>query len=337
MDWLTPILHWAFPAVATFVVTGAVLWTVHRALPQEPSANLIRQLLNIVVVLLSMVALVLVLPFASDTRGQLLSLFGLVITAVIALASTTFVSNAMAGVALRAVGSFKPGDFIQVADHFGRVTEKALLHTEIQSEDRDLITLPNLFLMTQPVKVVHSSGTLISAEVSLGYDVDRRQARDGLKQAALDAELTDPFVQILELGDHAVTYRVSGFLEDLSNLVSKRTELRSKMLDTLHAEGVEIVSPTFMNQRQHDPLRTFIPVRPVAAPSVEDSHAETLMFDKAEIAGRLEKFRQQRAELLEKVKALEEDDPEANAIEIRWRKRQIETLEDMLATLTSTE
>ena len=129
MDWLTPILHWAFPAVATFVVTGAVLWTVHRALPQEPSANLIRQLLNIVVVLLSMVALVLVLPFASDTRGQLLSLFGLVITAVIALASTTFVSNAMAGVALRAVGSFKPGDFIQVADHFGRVTEKALLHT----------------------------------------------------------------------------------------------------------------------------------------------------------------------------------------------------------------
>lgn len=337
MDWLTPILRWALPVVTTILVTGAVLWTMQRTLPADPSANLIRQLLNVVVVLLAMVAMVLVLPFASDTRGQLLSLFGLVITAVIALASTTFVSNAMAGITLRAVGSFKPGDFIRVSEHFGRVTEKALLHTEIQSEDRDLITLPNLFVMTQPVRVVRSSGTLISADVSLGYDADRRDVRDTLKQAALDAELAEPFVQILELGDHAVTYRVSGFLEDLSNLVSKRTELRSRMLDTLHAGGTEIVSPTFMNQRRLDPDRTFIPIAPISAPAVEDDHAETLMFDKAEIAGRLEQFRHQRDQLLQKVKELEEDDEEAHTIEIRWRKRQIETLEDMLATLTTTD
>ena len=235
MDWLEPIIRWALPVVATVAVTGAILWTMRRTLPNDPSTNVVRQLINIAIVLLSMVALTLALPLATDTRGQLLSLFGLVITAVIALSSTTFVSNAMAGLALRAVGSYKPGDYVRVGEHFGRVTEKALLHTEIQNEDRDLVTLPNLFLMTQPVRVVSSSGTLISANVSLGYDVDRRAARETLKQAALDAELAEPFVQILDLGDHAVTYRISGFLEDLSNLVSKRTELRSKMLDALHA------------------------------------------------------------------------------------------------------
>jgi small conductance mechanosensitive channel len=34
-------------------------------------------------------------------RGELLGLFGLVLTAVVALSSTTFVSNAMAGLMLR--------------------------------------------------------------------------------------------------------------------------------------------------------------------------------------------------------------------------------------------
>lgn len=333
MDWLAPIIRWLLPIVATIGATTAVLWTIHRTLPRDPSTNVVRQLINIVVVLLSMVALALVLPFASDTRGQLLSLFGLVITAVIALSSTTFVSNAMAGLALRAVGGFKPGDFIRVGEHFGRVTEKALLHTELQNEDRDLVTLPNLFVMNQPVRVVRSSGTLISANVSLGYDVDRRQVRETLKQAAIDAELEEPFVQILDLGDHAVTYRVSGFLEDLSNLVSKRTELRSKMLDTLHANDTEIVSPNFINQRRLDTGHSVIPNVPHVAPMPEDDHAEKLMFDKAEVAARLEQFRQQRDDLSDKVKALEQADANANALEIRWRQRQIKTLDEMLTTL----
>ena len=334
MDWLTSIIHWVSPLLGTILVTAAVLWTTGRILGNAPSTNVVRQLINIAVVVLAMVALVLVMPFPSDTRGQLLSLFGLVITAVIALSSTTFVSNAMAGLALRAVGSFKPGDFISVGAHFGRVTEKALLHTELQNEDRDLVTLPNLFLMNQPVQVVRSSGTLISADVSLGYEVDRRQVREILKQAALEAELAEPFLQILDLGDHAVTYRISGFLEDLGNLVSKRTELRSRMLDEMHASNIEIVSPNFINQRRLDPAHTTIPKIPMVTPAGEDDHAETLMFDKAEVAARLEKFRQQRAELSDKIKTLEEEDAEGNSLEIRWRKRQVETLDDMLGTLS---
>ena len=122
---------------------------------------------------------------------------------------------------LRSVGSFHPGDFIRVGENFGRVTEKGLVHTEIQSEDRDLITLPNLYLMNQPVGVIRTSGTLISAEVTLGYDVHRLRVRDLLKSAAEAAELSGPFVQILELGDHAIRYRVYGFLEDVANLVTK--------------------------------------------------------------------------------------------------------------------
>tara|TARA_Y100001934_G_scaffold269575_1_gene353211 strand:+ start:703 stop:951 length:249 start_codon:yes stop_codon:yes gene_type:complete len=41
-------------------------------------------------------------------------------------------------------------------------------------------TLPGLFVMTQPVRVVRSSGTLISASISLGYEVDRHGVRETL-------------------------------------------------------------------------------------------------------------------------------------------------------------
>ena len=104
-----------------------------------------RQLVTVVVGVFAVVLVIIALPVASELRGQLLSLFGLAITALLTLSGTTFVSNAMAGLMLRSLANFRAGDFLRVEGHFGRVTERGLLHTEIQTEDRDLVTLPNLY------------------------------------------------------------------------------------------------------------------------------------------------------------------------------------------------
>lgn len=337
MNWLNLLEAWLLPIAATVVVTALVILVLRRVIPDDPSTRVVRQLATVAVLVVANVALVLAMPLDNETTGQLLSLFGLVLTAVIALSSTTFVSNAMAGLMLRAVGGFHAGDFIRVGESFGRVTQKGLLHTEIQSEDRDLITLPNLFVMNQPVRVVHASGTLISAEVSLGYDVYRRRVSELLKQAAESAELTDPFVQITELGDHAVSYRVYGFLGDVNNLVTKRSELRARMLDTLHGDGVEIVSPSFMNQRPLDPAVPVMPPldHPAATDITEDEHAESLMFDRAEVAARLEKLKSKRSELAAEMENLQIEDEAEKARETHWRERQIEHLDDIIRTLES--
>lgn len=332
MDWLALLEDWLLPIAATLGITAVVLLTLWRFVPEQAASRVVRQLITVAIILIANVVLVLAMPLDNETTGQLLSLFGLVITAVIALSSTTFVSNAMAGLMLRSVGGFHTGDFIRVGESFGRVTQKGLLHTEIQSEDRDLITLPNLFVMNQPVRVVRTSGTLISAEVSLGYDVHRHRIRDLLKLAAEDAALTEPFVQITELGDHAISYRVYGFLEDVSNLVTKRTELRGKMLDRLHGDGVEIVSPGFMNQRALDPTQLILPPEEARAED-EDSHAESLMFDKADLAARMDQLKTKRTELQSQLEGLDIADEKEKAREIHWIERQIDYLDDILATL----
>ena len=333
MSWLNLIVEWGIPLLFTGVVAAFFIWLGLRFIPDEPRTRAFRQLAIVVVVLSANVLVVLVLPLDSETRGQLLSLFGLVVTAVIALASTSFVSNAMAGFMLRAVGSYHPGDFIQVAEHFGRVTESGLLHTEIQSVDRDLVTLPNLYVMNQAVKVLRSSGTLISADVSLGYDVHHNQVRDVLKLAAAATDLTDPYVQITGLADHAVSYRVLGFLEDVGNLVSKRTELMSRVLDSLHEAGIEIVSPGFVNQRRLDPERSFIPAA-FASDTQEHTTIEKLMFDKAEVAGHLSELRHQRDELRTELEGLRAEG-EASKAQLSWREKQIASLEGLIHSIES--
>jgi small conductance mechanosensitive channel len=294
------LLHWISflitLAVGTVVLALLRRVVVVRKMTLLSKSGLTRQLTMLGVTAVLVVALVLAMPLGDTARGQLLSLIGIVLTGVIALSSTTFVGNAMAGLMLRAVRAFRAGDFLKTQDHFGRVTERGLLHTEIQTEDRDLTTLPNLYLVTNPVTVVRYSGTFVSATVSLGYDVARGRVEEALLAAAHTAELEEPFVQIRDLGDFSVEYRVAGFLAEVSHLLSARSRLRACMLDGLHAAGIEIVSPTFMNTRQVPPDKRFIPPRVRGgAPEEEHPVPEKIIFDKAEQAETREQLEEQLA------------------------------------------
>ena len=210
----------------------------------------------------------------------------------------------MAGIMLKAIRSVRPGDFLSVANVTGRITEMDLLHTEIQTEDRDLVTVPNLYMVTQPMKVVRASGTIVSAEVSLGYDVPRTRASKLLREAASKAGLADSFIHVRDLGDFSVTYRIAGLLEDVKSLISVRSRLREEMLDALHLAGIEIVSPQFMNTRSLEASRTFIPDVAEAAETSTVSQEE-VAFDKAEVAASVEQIK----------KAIEAVDQELQALE----------------------
>ncbi len=258
-------------------------------------------------VLLGGGVILLVVPVDDDTRTQLIGLLGLLLSLVIALSSTTFLANAMAGFMLRAVRSFRPGDFIEVGEQFGRVTERGLFHIEIQTEDRDLTTFPNLYLVSHPVKVIRYSGTVVSATVSLGYDVPHKQVISLLTEAAAGADLQDPFVQITDLGDFSVTYRVAGLLTEVKQLLTVRSQLRAEVLSTLHAARIEIVSPSFMNQRRLDERRPVLPPARIE-PDLDDvaEVPEQRIFDKANQAEALEQLRVERTAAETRIREFQE-------------------------------
>ena len=335
MNFLMIILQ----AVATIIVLVLAARFANNRLVRhfegKPHLAFRRQLIQLAGVLAIILALILFLPLNTELRGQLLGLYGIVVSATVALSSTTLVGNVMAGIMLKTIKSCRPGYYITVGDHFGRVTTMDLLHTEIQTEERDLTTLPNLYLVSNPVRVMRTSGTLLYVELSLGYDVSRHEIEKLLLAAATETELESPFVQIRELGDFSVTYRVSGLLTEVNRLLDKRRELRARTMDALHAAGIEIVSPNFMNTRNFDTNEQFIPdVGAIDEPVDTGPSTDALVFDKAEEAESVTKLQEKLEEPRDRIRVCKElagdkgkpDVATAAAAEIESLEKKVERL-----------
>ncbi len=329
MDFLGTGVKLAALSVAEVVLIGAVAiginHLVSRYYASRPGFSTRMQIIQTFIALAALVVILTVLPIGDTRRGQLLSLLGILLSAAIALSSTTVLGNAMAGIMLRSIKAYKPGDYIRIGETFGRVSEMDLFHTEIQTETRDLTTLSNVYMITHPFKVVRESGTIIWVEVTLGYDLSRRRIRDLLLDAAKRAELEEPFVQVGELGDFSVSYRVAGLLTDVSKLIAARSRLREMTLDALHEGGVEIVSPNFMNTRAlAADVKVVPPVERVKKEEEEGAAPDAVVFDKAEEAASVETERAEHKALLDKIAELQAQIKAAGAEDTEGLKKQLE-------------
>jgi len=279
----------------------------------QTDKRLIRSLILFIIAFVGVISVILALPMDSEQKGQVTSLIGIVLSAVLGLSATTFIGNAIAGVALKMRNDFKPGDFIEVKEIFGRVTEQGLFHTEVQTPNRDLTSMPNMMLASNPVNVTRSTGTILSVEVSLGYDVNHLKIEESLIKAGQRSGLKDPFVLITALGDFSVVYKVNGLLENVKSIVSAKSKLTGHVIDVLHEDGIEIVSPNFMNQRQVGET-VFIPKNyrvkdQIALDKAEAS--ESIIFDKAEEAESIEKRKELLSDVKDKIKSEKESLKEA--------------------------
>jgi len=326
MEILKQILTNWFPTVLTALFFYGLYIASKKLLERQAKGQtdraLIKSIILFSIVLIGIISVILALPMNSAQKGQITSLIGIVLSAVLGLSSTTFIGNALAGIALKMRKSFKPGDFIEVDNIFGRVTELGLFHTEIQTIDRDLTTLPNMTLATNSVKVTRQSGTIISVECSLGYDVNRLKIEEALLQAAKNGGLTEPFVHIISLGDFSIVYKVHGLLQNVKSIISAKSRLTGHVIDSLHEAGIEIVSPNFMNQKQVGET-VFIPQKYETQNKevLEENTPENLIFDKAEEAEGIEKRKELLAEVEEKIK---KDNEALKTVENEEQKQKLE-------------
>ena len=342
MDNLMDTLLLIMPLLITLSTVVIALILAHKILLNEQTLTkdnqLSRKLILLLLYVLSFLAVSLALPVADSTRNQVIGLFGIVLSGVIAFSSTSIVGNIMAGIVLRFTKPFKTGDFIRVDQYFGRVTEKGLFDTEIQTEQRELVAFTNSFLTSNPITVTRTSGTILSANLSIGYDHHHDKITQLLITAANNCQLEEPFVQIIELGNYSISYRVSGLLTEVKSMISSRSRLYANILDTLHQANVEIMSPNFMNTRNIAdsppaiPKDTEKPAQHIpkhAAPN-SDTTPEDMIFDKAEEAEQQERS---STELSEDIKALNEQLKDAEnelkerlELQIARKKEQLHTI-----------
>ena len=92
-------------------------------------------------------------------------------------------------------------------------------------------------------------------------------------------------------------------------MISAESLLRIKILDRMQQNKIEIVSPTFMNQRAIAPDKSFIPSTP-SHPKRTAKTADTpeeMIFDKAEQAAHVEELRLRLGKIKEDAIELEKN------------------------------
>ncbi len=299
-----------FPLLVILPAVGMILAAAHYLLIAKhkdlgSEARLPRQMLLLVLTFVAIVMVVLSLPVEPATRDQILGLLGIALSAAFALSSTAFVTNLMAAIMLRVTRPFKVGDFIEINGHFGKVSERGLFDTEIQTENRRLIAIPNSTFIHQPVSVARTPGMVISTDISLGYDVHHEFASNLLIVAAETGGLADPYVHVVSLDDHAVGYRLSAILTEGDAILTARSKLNRHVLDTLHNAGVEIVSPSVTRHiTQSEGTKIFPRPHHQAASTSSGTAkvtAEEIVFDKANEAFNLE---QEKSDVMEELAML---------------------------------
>lgn len=287
---LTDLIAPAATVAGTVVVIVIGRLILNRSITDARTVPYHRQIFSLAVTLIGLFVAIALLPIPSELRAQILSVLGILLSAVVALSSTTVVGNAMAGIMLRVMKGFRAGDFIQFDDKLGRVTDIGFFHTEMQLITRDIVTVPNTLLVQKAVTVTRRGGTFVAADVTIGYGHSHDKVESSLAQAAEACDLAEPFVLITELADHAVRYRVHGLLEDSSELLSKRSQLLRAVLDQLHDAGIETASPRLVDRREYAPDHPYAPPASPPPSSPEEKPIEEIAFDRAEEAESIEQL-----------------------------------------------
>jgi hypothetical protein len=140
-----------------------------------------------------------------------------------------------------------------------------------------------------------------------------------LLQAAEITGLETPFVHVEKLGDFSISYKVGGLLKEIDRIITARSDFKKNVIDNLHNSDIEIVSPTYMNQRVFSEDYVCMPPKEdnLKTPKEKKPEVQTedIIFDKAIMAQMLDriytitdKLPGDRKEMEEKIKEITDSD-----------------------------
>jgi small conductance mechanosensitive channel len=166
----------------------------------------------------------------------------------IGFAAQDSLSNTIAGFLIFWDKPFLVGDWVEVADEYGRVDEITLRTTRIQTNNNTYVVIPNQRIIDE-VLVNHSKhgSTRVEVPVGIAYKEFVPDARKVILDAVCDLEWVDrepaPAVVVQELASSGVSLLVRVWITD----VSKEKPIYNRVLEAsklaLDDAGIQIPYP----------------------------------------------------------------------------------------------
>jgi small-conductance mechanosensitive channel len=216
----------------------------------EPTEKLIR----ILVLCLTVIVAFPYLPGAKSPAFQGISIF---LGVLLSLGSSSAVANAIAGVILTYMRSYLVGDWVQIGETTGEVTEKNLLVTRVLTPKAEIITIPNATVMSGSVKnysvEAKKNGVIFHTTATIGYDAPWRTVHQLLISAALATKdvlhQPAPFILQTRLDDFYVAYELNAYTDVPREMLNIFSDLHQNIQDKFNEAGVEICSPHYSSLR----------------------------------------------------------------------------------------
>ena len=198
---------------------------------------------------LYVVAITVILGLWSVDLGGLLIGAGF-LGIVVGLAARQTLGALLAGFVLMFSRPFEIGDWVEIGDHEGIVTDITIVTTRMQTFDGEYVMVPNDVVSAESVVNRSRKGRLrIEVDVGVDYDADPKHAADVALDAVkgLDAVLRVPTPQVVvkEFADSSVVLGVRVWIDNPSarRKWRTRTAVVSAVKEAFASEGVKIPFP----------------------------------------------------------------------------------------------
>ena len=260
------IFYWAIRLVGLLfsqIENGRIVFPNFPAEWAAPSNKIAR-------VLLIAFGVVVAFPYLPASNSPAFAGVSVFIGVLVSLASSSALSNMIAGVVLTYTGAFRLGDRVKVGDSFGDIIEASLLATRVRTIKNEDITIPNSVVLNSSVinysREARTLGLILHTSVTIGYDAPWRKVHDLLIEAALATpgllQEPRPFVWQTALNDFYVTYEINAYTDSPREMIDIYAALHARIQDTFFAAGVEIMSPHYTSLRDGNAIEIPASSRP---------------------------------------------------------------------------
>lgn len=254
-----------FTVIVIFLLTRLVIRLISGLFQQAERGDLTlpwvhsdtaRATRYLVIVLMWLIAIVVAYPYVPGSDTDAFKGITVLLGVMVSLGSAGLVNQIMSGLVVIYSRALKPGEFVQVGDDLGIVSDVGMLSTKLITRKKEEITIPHAVLVgTKTVNFSRhavNGQAQISTTVTIGYDAPWRQVHELLLAAAHRTngvrEEPAPRVWQRALSNFYVEYELIVNLDHPEQRLAMLSELHTHIQDAFNEAGVQIMSPAFESQ-----------------------------------------------------------------------------------------